>query len=501
MSIFFRANPLIPKLLRTSRVGGSAPPLTDKISSNALRNQSNRETKLRLTELEIELPITLTSRNLLAQIQEAVRFRVPSDLTPLRFAVTAASEHRLRCAISTLERPSENRKFKDPSIFECVRRKRERIGQFNVVFLIPTGIGAEIGGHAGDATPAARLIAQTCDTLILHPNVVNASDINEMPPNSLYVEGSVITRLLMGTVALAPVRRNRVLVLLDGSGDPIFINAAVNAVSAARASYGLVCPEVVKLSPPVRMKSRFTGFGTAAGQIEGLGNVFAVLEEKEGDYDAVAISSVIQVPKEFHQGYFDAAGAMVNPWGGVEAMLTHAISERFNLPSAHSPMFESKDIANYDPGVVDPRMAAEAISVTFFESVLKGLHRSPQLVTNPAQFTDIGVISASDIACLVIPHGCVGLPTLAALEQGITVIAVRENKNLMDNDLMELPWRSDQLHIAENYWEAAGLLCAIRGGIAPESVRRPLEHTRVTTRSFDDTENAPTTRVTNKLSG
>ena len=249
------------------------------------------------------------------------------------------------------------------------------------------------------------------------------------------------------------------------------------------------------------MVSRFTDFGTAAGQIEGLENVFAVLQEQQGEYDAVAISSVISVPKEFHQGYFDAAGEMVNPWGGVEAMLTHAISSKFNVPSAHSPMFESKEISSYDPGVVDPRMAAEAISVTFFESVLKGLYKSPQLVTKTALFDDSGVISASDISCLVIPDGCVGLPTLAALEQGIPVIAVRENKNLMENDLTVLPWRSDQLFIAENYWEVAGLLCAIRGGIAPESVRRPLEHAAVTMRSFGDTDSSPPVQEKTKLSG
>ena len=57
----------------------------------------------------------------------------------------------------------------------------------NVVMLVPTGIGCEIGGHAGDAGPAARLLATVCDRLILHPNVVNGSDLNEMPENALYV--------------------------------------------------------------------------------------------------------------------------------------------------------------------------------------------------------------------------------------------------------------------------------------------------------------------------
>ena len=357
-----------------------------------------------------------------------------------------------------------------------------------MAFLIPTGIGAEIGGHAGDATPAARLIAEVCDTVILHPNVVNASDINEMPTNALYVEGSVIARLLMGTVGLVPSRANRVLVIIDAHENVLFVNAAINAVSAARASYGLLCPGVIKLSPSVKMAAQFTEVGTAAGVISGLEQVFMVLEEQEGTFDAVAISSVISVQREFHQTYFDAAGEMVNPWGGVEAMLTHAISSQFDVPSAHSPMFEAEDISNQDPGVVDPRMAAEAISLTFFESVLKGLHKSPHIVTESSHISEPGVISAADVSCLVIPDGCVGLPTLAALEQGIPVIAVRENTNLMKNDLHTLLWRSDQFHLVENYWEVAGVLSAIRGGIAPESVRRPLAHTRITTRTFDESE-------------
>lgn len=438
-----------------------------------------------LRELEIELPIELDRENVLAQIRDAIRFRLPTNIVPLRFAITKSSGGRIRCAISSLETSSEFCDATNISILEFTPRKYEDTSQFNVVFLVPTGIGAEIGGHSGDATPTARLIAETCDTLILHPNVVNASDINEMPSNSLYVEGSVITRLLMGTIGLVPVRSNRVLVIIDSHKDELFVNAAINAVSAARASYGLVCPEVIKFSPPVRMRAEFTDFGTAAGEISGLEHVFVILEEQERKYDAVAISSVISVPEEFHQGYFDADGEMVNPWGGVEAMLTHAISSQFNVPSAHSPMFETQKIANRDPGVVDPRMAAEAISLTFFGSVLKGLYKSPHIVTDSSELSKPGVISASNISCLVIPDGCVGLPTLAALEQGIPVVAVRENKNLMENDLTTLPWRSNQLHIVENYLEAVGVLCAIRGGIALESVQRPIARTRVTTRKVE----------------
>lgn len=143
-------------------------------------------------------------------------------------------------------------------------------------------------------------------------------------------------------------------------------------------------------------------------------------------------------------------------------------------------MFESREVANMDPGVVDPRMAAEAISVSFLQCILKGLQRSPRIITDPAALAHGDALTAGDVACLVIPDGCLGLPTLAALEQGITVIAVRENRNLMGNDLETLPWRPGQLHMVDNYWEAAGVLATLRAGIAPSSLRRPFQIASVT---------------------
>ena len=142
-------------------------------------------------------------------------------------------------------------------------------------------------------------------------------------------------------------------------------------------------------------------------------------------------------------------------------------------------MLESEEIASMDTGIVDPRMAAEAISLTFLQSILKGLQRSPKIVTDADAMMDSGVLTASDIACLVIPDGCLGLPTLAALEQGVPVISVRENRTLMKNDLTSLPWKQGQLHIVDNYWEAAGVIAALKAGIDPKVVRRPISPTTV----------------------
>jgi len=90
---------------------------------------------------------------------------------------------------------------------------------------------------------------------------------------------------------------------------------------------------------------------------------------------------------------------------------------------------------------------------------------------------DDSVMAAEQIACLVIPRGCLGLPTLAALEQGISVIEVGD-RNLMRNDLRELPWAQGQFHKAGNYLEAAGILAALRAGISADSVKRPLQPTK-----------------------
>ena len=130
----------------------------------------------------------------------------------------------------------------------------------------------------------------------------------------------------MGTAGLLPVRANRVLVVVEAHSDPFFVNAAVNAVSAARATYGLDCVEVVAVDPPVRLIARYSPSGRAAGRVEGAEEVFRLLDASWGEFDAVSLTTVVDVPVEFHQGYFDAAGGMVNPWGGVEAMLTHALS-------------------------------------------------------------------------------------------------------------------------------------------------------------------------------
>ena len=360
------------------------------------------------------------------------------------------------------------------SIFSFKKRDIHLQNKFNVCFLIPTGIGCEIGGHAGDGTPSLKLIASSCDKVITHPNVVNASDINEIPVNALYVEGSHLTQLLMGNIGLSEVRNNRILVIIENGkeNEGKFVDSAINSVNGARATIGLDS-EIILLDHSIQMKGTVSK-NRAIGEVSGLNNLHKILSEKKGSYDAVAITSRINVPKHFHEEYSTSDGDMPNPWGSVEAMLTHFISSEFQVPSAHAPMFESNEIAEMNFGVVDSRIAPEVVSTTFFHCVLKGLQKAPAITSNVSLLNQPDIFSAKDISALVIPDGVLGLPVLSALHQGIKVIAVK-NKNFMTNDLTKLPWKKGQFIKCNNYLEVSGLLNCLKTGINVESVKRPFK--------------------------
>ena len=81
------------------------------------------------------------------------------------------------------------------------------------LLVIPTGIGCELGGYAGDGLPAARLLAAASGCLITHPNVMNAASLYWSDRRIHYVEGWALDRFAAGEMALAPRASQRVGVL------------------------------------------------------------------------------------------------------------------------------------------------------------------------------------------------------------------------------------------------------------------------------------------------
>ncbi len=324
----------------------------------------------------------------------------------------------------------------------------------NVVLIIPTGIGCEIGGHAGDATPVAKLIGKCCDKLITHPNVVNASDINEMPENTWYVEGSTLDRFLRGEIFLKKPFINRILLAVN---KPIS-NDTRNAINAAKSTIG-VDIDFIELDTELKMVGYYKN-GKADGMVDGWLELCDQVMDM--DYDALAIQTFIDVETETKLNYFNGVGG-INPWGGIEAIVSKLIADKLDKPVAHAPFVgkDNDDLKDYD-NIVDPRMAAEMVSICYVHCLLKGLHRAPRIDYESG-------LSVNDVDFLITPANVVGEPHVACIDAGIPIIAVKENKTVLND---EMP---DSFIVVDNYLEAAGVLMAFKSGIYYKSVRRKVK--------------------------
>lgn len=337
----------------------------------------------------------------------------------------------------------------------------------NIVMIVPTGIGAEIGGHAGDATPAAKLLASVCDNLIIHPNIVNGSDLNEMTDNMLYVEGSQLDKFLGGEVVLKKVKSNKILVVVNS---PIK-NEIINSVNAARVCLGADIT-IMELNKPLEMIATKKEDGQATGRIDGwrslVQQVHSFLEDNKGDW-ALAINTPIQcelgIAKEYMEGRVG-----INPWGGVEAAVSKLIAEQIKIPVAHAP--DGHILPPTYNIVVDPRISAEMVSCCYLHCVLKGLHKAPQLFPPNNYFG----MKNTNIDFLISPAGCYGKPHELCDRYNIPIIVIDENKTCFNR---EIP---SAIHV-RNYLEAAGMIQSIKIGITIESLKRPINQPRIIKRN------------------
>ena len=116
---------------------------------------------------------------------------------------------------------------------------------FPTLMIVPTGIGCEIGGYAGDALPAARLLAAASGCLVTHPNVMNGAALYWSDERIFYVEGWGLDRFAAGELALRGGRRQRIGLLLDAAIEPSLRDRHLQVADACRATLGLEIGPVV----------------------------------------------------------------------------------------------------------------------------------------------------------------------------------------------------------------------------------------------------------------
>ena len=396
---------------------------------------------------------------------------------PLRFAIVELNGDEITIEATTLRYSLDCAYVEPLQLIEVFspRRKTFQAQPFGVVQIIPTGIRCEFGGFAGDAGPITNLLASAADFLVTHPNAVNASELNEMADNVLYVEGKSLDDFLLGHLGLLTVLTNKIGTFIDRTGID-YVDVIVNTLNAARAVKGIDCGLYMVLNAELGARIQWSKAGCAVGTVldpEAVLSAVAFLLEQ--GIDAVGGVSVIHgVTKEMFARHLK--GETPNPSGGIEAIITHLISKIFRVPTAHAPLpyyasLKEKDTAN-------PRACAEFISTPHYFCVLKGLAKAPRLVPlasleNPPPH----LLTVNNIGAVVMPASCLGgIPALAAEFSHIPLIAVRENNSILHvtNRQMEM---SNVIEV-NSYLEATGIVLALRRGISLESVRRPLHPAR-----------------------
>lgn len=297
---------------------------------------------------------------------------------------------------------------------------------YTLLLVVPTGIGAAIGGYAGDALPVARALSQVVDCLITHPNVLNGAQLYWPLENTLYVEGYSLDRFAAGEWGLQPVHRNRIGLILDRAIEPDLRLRHLQAADAARATLGLELSDYVVTDQPLQVELKTATSGASWGTIrhpDSLLRATEILIEKAG---ATAIAVVARFPDDTDSPTLQAyrQGQGVDPLAGAEAVISHLVVREFQVPCAHAPALEPLPA---DPQV-SPRSAAEELGYTFLPCILAGLSRAPQIAQHPNSVPKPGELWVDSVDAAIVPAtACGGSAILSLSQTNCQIVAVRDN--------------------------------------------------------------------------
>jgi Protein of unknown function (DUF3326) len=334
---------------------------------------------------------------------------------------------------------------------------------YTVVLIVPTGIGAAIGGYAGDALPVARAIAQVADRLITHPNVLNGAQLYWNLPNAFYVEGYGLDQVAAGNWGLRPVHQNRVGLILDRGIEADLRVRHLQVADAARATLGLELTDYIVTDQPLNVELRTAASGATWGTIEHPDSLLRAADQLIHQAGATAIAVIARFPDDFDSEALHnyRHGQGVDPLAGAEAVISHLVVRTFQIPCAHAPALSPLPL----DADLSPRSAAEELGYTFLPCVLVGLSRAPQFITrNPASTAQLPDLWADQIDALVIPAtACGGSAVLSLSQSNTRIIAVQENSTKMQvsPESLGIP-----AILVSSYLEALGVLVCDRAGIS-----------------------------------
>lgn len=347
----------------------------------------------------------------------------------------------------------------------------QNLPDFQVALIIPTGIGAAIGGYGGDAMTLLPLFASICDTVITHPNVANAACFQTLPPNVLYVEGFALDRYFNGEWRLQAVRQNKIGILWDSGCAPEMKVLHENTVRAVSTVYGVAVVAWEDTDEAVQLELTRGTSGRSAGCIQNPKTLFNAADKLlQQGVEAIAVCCHMpdtdeNTQEKTHTEDAYQAGIGVDPIAGLEAMISHCLVARYHLPVAHAPIFDWETAMPITDKHLDPKAASEFIVSTFLPCVLTGLAKAPRYVTASSPSTLPLTLCVDTLSALIVPTDALGsLPVLSCVQRDIPVLAVANNTTVMQATAAQLGLSSHVIP-CHSYLEALGYLASLKQGI------------------------------------
>jgi len=210
---------------------------------------------------------------------------------------------------------------------------------YTAMLVVPTGVGAKIGGFAGDALPTARAMASAVDTLITHPNVVNGAMLYWPMPNMLYTEGFALDLFAQGHIGLLPVTTggHRIGLLLDCALGEDLVARHLQAADAVRATLGINVASYLVTEQPVGVCLSTTPSGASTGDVSNPQTLLAAARRLVEQGGCTALAVVCRFPEDETEeaaartrAYTQGQG--VDPVGGAEAIISRLIGMELGVP-------------------------------------------------------------------------------------------------------------------------------------------------------------------------
>ena len=315
-----------------------------------------------------------------------------------------------------------------------------------IAMIVPTGIGASIGGFAGDASQTAKMFAKDFN-VIVNPNVVNAACFSGISDNMLYTEGWTFSQFLKGNINLIPSKHNKIGIIFDKGISQGIINVHINTINAVKTIYGIDITGYEITDSPCCVEFFNTDAGISSGRVKDnktLLNAGKKLLQKGAD--VIAVVCKFDEPPE--DNYKDGIG--VDIVGGVEAVISHYLTRELQVPVVHAPAFENITISKE---IVDSKASAEYITPTFLPCLLIALDNAPLFSTQKVEH----YISTDKLKALIMPYNSLGSSIVFdALLKKIPVYAVKENKSIL-NITKEIINKNDIIEVA-SYAQCSKLL-------------------------------------------